>query len=130
MDAMAGELETAARTMIETLDSMDADRMLTTLASDAQGVDELSRRWLRGREEFDAYIRKLTGMVSAVSTELRDEQEWIFGDTGILTCWLEQDYTVEGEKQHVSAPTTMVFRREDDSWKLALFHSIPLPEQT
>jgi ketosteroid isomerase-like protein len=46
-----------------------------------------------------------------------------------LTCWLNQDYTLEGSAQHVSAPTTIVFRRVDGEWKLALFHSIPLPEQ-
>jgi ketosteroid isomerase-like protein len=36
---------------------------------------------------------------------------------------------MEGKAQHVSAPTTLVLRRQDGEWKLALFHSVPLPEE-
>jgi ketosteroid isomerase-like protein len=125
---MAGELEEAASALIAALDDRDVDRMLTAAADGAQGVDELSRRWLRGRDELDAYLRQLTAAVSDVRTELRDAQEQTWGDTGLLTCWLDQDYTLGSEHQHISAPTTMVFRRQDGVWKLALFHSIPLPE--
>jgi ketosteroid isomerase-like protein len=35
---------------------------------------------------------------------------------------------MDGSAQQVSAPTTLVYRHEDGSWKLAVFHSIPLPE--
>ena len=47
----------------------------------------------------------------------------------MLTCWLEQDYTLKGNTQHISAPTTIVLHREAGEWKVVLFHSIPLPEQ-
>jgi ketosteroid isomerase-like protein len=57
-------------------------------------------------------------------------EERVWGDTGVLTCWLDQDYTMDGKAQHVSAPTTIVFRREGVEWKLALFHSIPLPDHS
>ena len=36
---------------------------------------------------------------------------------------------LEGKQQHVSAPTTLVFRREDGEWKYLLFHLIPLPPE-
>ena len=126
---MPGELQSVANEFVAALDSMDVDRMMETATEDAQGVDEISRRWLRGRGELDSYLRQLMGAVSDVRTELRDTEERVWGDTGMLTCWLDQDYTMEGKAQHVSAPTTIVFRREGDEWKLALFHSIPLPEQ-
>jgi ketosteroid isomerase-like protein len=125
---MAGELEEAAKVLIAALDEMDVDRMMATAADGAQGVDEISRRWLRGRDELEAYLRELMDSVSDVRTELRDAQEQTWGDTGLLTCWIDQDYTLGGEHQHISAPTTMVFRRQDGAWKLALFHSIPLSE--
>jgi ketosteroid isomerase-like protein len=35
---------------------------------------------------------------------------------------------MHGTPQHISAPTTMILRRDDGAWKLVLFHSIPLPE--
>ena len=126
---MSGELQSVANEFVAALDSMDVDRMMETATEDAQGVDEISRRWLRGRGELDSYLRQLMGAVSDVRTELRDTEERVWGDIGVLTCWLDQDYTMEGKAQHVSAPTTIVFRREGDEWKLALFHSIPLPEQ-
>ena len=126
---MSGELESVASELISALDSMDVDRMMDAAGEDAQGVDEISRRWLRGRDELDAYLRQLTEAVSGIRTELRDTHERIWGDTGVLTGWLEQDYTMDGNAQHISAPTTIVFHREGGEWKLALFHSIPLPEQ-
>ena len=61
--------------------------------------------------------------------EIRDPEERVWGDVGVLTCWLEQSYTMDGSAQQVSAPTTLVFRQEGGAWKIALFHSIPLPEQ-
>jgi len=126
---MAGELTTAAAEFVAALDSMDVDAMMEGVAEEAQGVDEVSRRWIRGRAEIGAYLRQLMGSVSAVRTELRDTDESVWGDTGLLTCWLEQAYTLAGEQQRISAPTTIVFRREGGEWKLALFHSVPLPEQ-
>jgi len=125
---MAGELEAVARRLVSALDALDVDAMTQLATDDAQGVDEISRRWMRGRGELESYLRQLTGAVSDVRTELRDVDERAWGDSGVLTCWLEQDYTMDGAHHHVSAPTTLVLRREGGDWRLALFHSIPLPE--
>ena len=126
---MAGELESAANELVARLDSMDVDALMEMASDDIQGVDELSRRWLRGEDEVEGYLRQLAGALGDVRTQLRDVDERVWGETGFLTCWIEQDYTLEGKAQHVSAPTTIVFHREDGDWKVALFHSIPLPEQ-
>ena len=126
---MSGELANAARDFTAALDSMDVDRLLETMADDAQGVDEISRRWIRGKGDLDNYLRELIRAVSGVQTELRDVEERIWGEGGIVTCWLEQDYALDGDAQHVSAPTTIGFVRIDGGWKVSLFHSIPLAEQ-
>jgi ketosteroid isomerase-like protein len=55
------------------------------------------------------------------------ETEW--GDAAAVTCWLEQDYILEGAPQHVSAPTTLLLRRDGDDWKITLFHSVPRPPE-
>jgi uncharacterized protein (TIGR02246 family) len=125
---MAGELERPVRDLFEALDRMDVEGMGKTIAKDAQSVDEISRRWLRSKDEIGSYLRQLAGAVSDVRSELRDVHEQAWGDAGVVTCWLEQDYTIEGAGQHVSAPTTFVLRREDGDWRIALFHSVPLPE--
>jgi ketosteroid isomerase-like protein len=125
---MTGELQSSTEKFLVAIDAMDVDSLMSNATTDAQGVDELSRRWLRGTGELESYLRRLAETVSEVHTELSDSEERVTGDVGILTCWLDQRYTLDGQVQHVSAPTTMVFRREDGEWKLALFHSIPLPQ--
>jgi ketosteroid isomerase-like protein len=126
---MPGELESVANGFVAALDAMDLDRMMASALDDAQGIDEISRRWIRGRAQLDTYMRGLMGAVSNLRTELRDVEERMWRDTGMVTCWLEQDYELEGQAQHVSAPTTIVMRRQDGEWKLALFHSVPLPAE-
>ena len=126
---MSGELAEVATEFIAALDSLDVDRMMERVGEDPQGVDEISRRWIRGKAELDAYLRQLAGSVSEVRTELKDTTENEWGETGVLTCWLEQSYMLDGQAQHVSAPTTIVFHREGGEWKLSLFHSVPIPEQ-
>lgn len=125
---MTGELETVVREMFEGLASKDVDAVERHFGDGAQGVDEISRRWLRGRDALEEYLGGLMTMVDDVRSELHDVQETVLAEVGILTCWLEQDYVLEGERQHVSAPTTVVLRRGDDSWNIVLFHSIPLQE--
>jgi hypothetical protein len=78
------------------------------MADDVQSVDEISRRWFRGKDEVAAYAHGLAGVVSNPRTEISDIEEHVWGGTGLVTCWLEQDYTYEATAQHVSAPTTVV----------------------
>ena len=125
---MAGELEGTVQTLMEALDRMDIEALEKKIADDAESVDEISRRWLRSKGEITGYFRQLEGAVSNVRSQLRDVHEHTWGDAGVVTCWLDQDYTMEGAGQHVSAPTTFVLRREDGEWRIALVHSVPLPE--
>jgi len=122
---MPGELNSVATEFLTALDALDADRMKQMLTEDVQSVDEISRRWLRGRGDVDNCLRELITAVSDVATQLRDAEERVREDTGVLTCWIDQDYTMHGTPQHISAPTTMILRRDGGAWKLALFHSIP-----
>jgi ketosteroid isomerase-like protein len=123
------ELQTALDAFFASFERGDGDALAAALASDAQGVDEISRRWIRGTDEVRTYVRGLVSMVAGVKTKFSDSTEIIDGDTGVLTCWMEQDYTVEGAMQHVSAPTTVLFKRESSGWKISLFHSVPMPPE-
>jgi hypothetical protein len=76
---VAGELEKVANDLMAALDSKDLDRIVGSIGEDAQGVDEISRRWLRGRGELDNYLRQMIGAVSGVRSELRDAQERVWG---------------------------------------------------
>jgi hypothetical protein len=124
-----GELQTALDQFFAAFERGDGDALAAALASDSQGVDELTRRWIRGRDEVASYVRELVSMVTGVKSTFSDVHEIIDGDTGVLTCWMDQDYVVEGAAQHVSAPTTVLFTRESGEWKVSLFHSVPMPPE-
>jgi len=124
---MPGELETITRQMFSALDRNDVESFITRATGDVQVVDEISRRWLRGVGEAGDYLRKVIKQIQAVRSTISNVRESVWSEAGVVTCWLEQDYTFEGKNQHVSAPTTIVFRRENGAWKIAVVESIPLP---
>jgi ketosteroid isomerase-like protein len=126
---MGGELEKATRGFFDLVDRKDGGAMIGALAEDPQSIDEISRRWLRGTDEVGAYIRQMVKTVDDVHSSISDVRERVQGEIGLMTCWIEQDYTLEGKSVHVSAPTTLVFRREGGAWKVLLFHSVPLPAE-
>jgi ketosteroid isomerase-like protein len=125
----AGSLGQRTERFFELVDQLDVTAIVGELTEDAQSVDEISRSWLRGRDAIGAYLDQLTGTVSDVRSRLTDihVSEWDAG--GIVTCVLEQSYMIDGQQQQISAPTSFTYRRVDDDWKLALFHSVPLPEE-
>ncbi len=123
---MAGTLEAATRQIFEHLDRKNIDPILDALANDAQSVDEISRRWLRGADAIGGYFREAFDLVDDIRSTLTDFRELVEGDVGFVTCWLEQDYVFKGDPTHVSAPTTLAFRREANAWKILLIHTVPL----
>jgi len=123
---MAGELEAVVRTMFSRFDAKDYAAALQTVSQEVQAVDEISRHWMRGHDDLRQYMAQLEQAVTDVRSEIGDVHETVLGDIGLVTCWLEQDYTLEGERTHVSAPTSVVLRREDGAWRITLFHSVPL----
>jgi ketosteroid isomerase-like protein len=127
---MANELEGVTREMFGALDRKDPEAVIRLGAAEMQGVDEISRKWLRGIDEVGGYIRQLMGLVDGVHSTVTDVHETVWGDSGVVTCWLEQEYTLEGAPQHISAPTTLLFRKEGGDWKIALFSSVPLPPES
>lgn len=126
---MAGPLEPIAVQFTESLDALDVDGLVSVLADDVEGVEEISRQWLRGRDAVEGYLRQLVTQVSDLHSVMRDVNERVWGDVGALTFWLDQTYSYQGEGIQIAAPTTLLFRRDGDEWKIALFHSVPLAEQ-
>jgi len=126
---MAGQLESVLKGMFDALGrDADPEALLGHFSEEPQGIDELSREWMRGREALERYTRGMLSQVKDVKSEISDFHEVIMGDIGLATFWLEQDYTLEGERHHVSAPSSAVLRHEGGEWKIVIFHSIPLSQ--
>jgi ketosteroid isomerase-like protein len=125
----ATSLEQHARRVFEAIDAMDIAAMTAMITDDAQGVDEISRAWIRGRAALEEYFGRLDGAVDEVRSRVRDVHVTEWGDAGTVTCVLEQAYRMLGREQRITAPTSLTFRRQAGEWKIAVFHSVPLPEQ-
>jgi ketosteroid isomerase-like protein len=126
---VSGQLEPIVRDLMKKFDALDTSGMLAMFSDDVQGIDELSRKWIRSRSELEAYFMMLGGAVSDVTTEMSDVHERVWGDTGIVTAWAEQDYKLDGNPVHVAVPMTVVLRNEG-GWKVALVSAVPLaPEE-
>jgi len=108
---------------------MEFSELGAMLTDDAQSVDEISRGWRRGRDSIAAYMSELKDTVSDVHSRMSDPQEAVWGDVGLVTFVLEQSYTMDGQKQTLEAPTSILFRRQDGDWRIGLIHTVPLPEQ-
>ena len=115
--------------MFEALDAMDTDAIKALLAAEPEAVDELSGGWLRGRDALEQYLGELdSGEVSDMRSRVGDVHVSEWGDTAVITLVLDQTYTLDGEEHAVHSPSTIVLRREDGDWRIALIHSVPLPE--
>jgi ketosteroid isomerase-like protein len=106
---MATESSTATRTseFFRLLDAKDVAALRATFADDPQGTDEMTRGWLRGRPALEAYFTDNLPHMTDIHSTLDDVAVRAWGDVEV-------------------APTTLLWRREGDAWKLALVHSIPL----
>jgi ketosteroid isomerase-like protein len=122
-------LEQQAQRIFALVDAMDTRGMAAMIADDGQGVDEISRGWMRGRESLEQYFAQLENMVDGVSSTVRDLHVADWGNTGVITCVVDQTYTMGGEEQQITAPTSITCRRDRGDWKIAVFHSVPLPDQ-
>ncbi len=123
-----GSLTELARELFTHLDKQDFDWMLDRTSDDVQGVDEISRSWMRGRSAMAKYFDDLRGKIANIESTLRDIQTLDWDHTGVVTGTLEQTYTLDGHLERIVAPTTIIFRQEAGAWKIALVHSVPLAE--
>ena len=122
----ASALEQETHRLFQLLDSLDISGLIGLLVDDAQAVDELTSSWMRGREALQAHFARLPEMVADVRSQVSDLSATAWGDVGLVTLQLDQTYTVNGEVQTISAPTSLLYRRQGETWKLALVHSVPI----
>lgn len=124
---MAG-LDRLAKDFFASLDRKDFEMLLKQVDRNAEGVDEISRKWIRGKRAFAAYFKRVAPQIKNIKSTLRDLHTREVGRVGIATCFLHQSYTLSGRRQKLTAPTTMCFVRRGGDWKLTLVHSTPLTD--
>ncbi len=128
--AVTSTLESMARELFDALDRKDFDRIVRLATDDVQGIDEISRGWLRGRAAMEAYFKSLGEQVSNIRSTLSDVHAVEVGDVGIITLVLNQEYDMGGQRASIQAPTSIVVRRVDGDWRMVLLHSVPLAAES
>jgi ketosteroid isomerase-like protein len=122
--------EQTVNELLRALDGLDMDAIESMFADNPQGVDELSGGWRRVRDRLRPYFDWLKGSGFAdINTRISDVHTEDWGDTALVTAVLDQSYSMGGEQTSLHAPTSIVLRRDGDAWRIALVHSVPLPEQ-
>lgn len=121
-------LERETHRLFQLLDALDISGLTGLLVDDAQAVDELTGSWIRGREALEAHFARLPEMVADVRSELSDLSVTVSGDIGLVTLLLDQTYTADGAVQKISAPTSLIFRRQGEIWQVVLVHSVPIAD--
>jgi len=124
---MAGELERVVQEVMAAFDNQNTATMTAMLTEDVQGVDDLSRKWMRGKSAMNDYFKQFGPVLSDIHSDMADVRESVWGDAGLVTLWMEQDYKVNGEQQHFSGPMSVGLRREQGDWLVALIHAVPMP---
>src|ERR1700739_3709042 len=121
---MAAQAETSLQQtvsrLLERLDAMDLEGLGGMLDDEIQGVDEIARRWMRGRPAIEGYFAQLKDTVSEVRSRMSDVQKDAWADAGLVTFVLDQTYTLNGQQQTISAPTSIVFWRRGSAGKHVL----------
>ncbi len=128
MGSHATEVEALVHQLLDRFDNLDMDGIAALMADDVQGVDEVSRGWLRGKTALQTYFGQLDEMgVADVKSATSDVHASSWDDTGLVTLMVDQTYTAGGEHVHVVAPMTVVCRREHGDWWIVRVAAVPLP---
>ena len=107
------------------LDAKDEVGIRALLTDDAQHVDEITRQWQRGPAAIGTALRAIFSRVSDVQSTASDVRVIRWGDVEVETFVLHQVYDLDGVTTRVVSPTTLIWRRTPDGWRLALIQSIP-----
>ena len=117
---------TRASQVFRLLDAKDEAGLRAVWAEHAQHADEITRGWLRGRAAILATLVETFPRITEIHSRIDEVDVRRWGDVEVETFVLHQSYIYDGTQYDIEAPTTMIWRREGQTWKLALEHSIPL----
>lgn len=125
-----GQHTDTVRELFRAFDRLEFDTMIQMASDDVQGIDEITRKWIRGKKGLLTYFEQLKSMgVSDIRTELSDLQETAVDNLAYVTGMLNQQYKAGGEQVRITSPLTIGLRKQISDWKVSLIHVVPLSEE-
>ena len=110
------------------VDNADAEALLDMMADDITQIDEISKKWSRGKAEVAAVVRPMFDLVKSIKSSISDVHVQTSNDIAIVTFMLDQSYVFEGQHVAIVAPTSCVLRQEKGVWKFVLIHTMPFAD--
>ncbi len=110
------------------VDNADAEALLDMMADDITQIDEISKKWSRGKAEVAAVVRPMFDLVKSIKSSISDVHVQTANDMAIVTFMLDQSYVFEGQQVAIVAPTSCVLRQEKGVWKFVLIHTMPFAD--
>ena len=110
------------------VDNADAEALLDMMADDITQIDEISKKWSRGKSEVAAVVRPMFDLVKSIKSSISDVHVQTSNDIAIVTFMLDQSYVFEGQQVAIVAPTSCVLRQEKGVWKFVLIHTMPFAD--
>jgi len=123
---MSTELEVIVQEFFKAVDKLDVPAVVGFVSEDAQMVEEITRKWIRGKSNVEVAFANVASLVSKVNTVASAFHTTVVGESAIVTCIVDQTYTFEGNEVTIYAPTTVGFSKSEGDWKISLIHSVPL----
>jgi ketosteroid isomerase-like protein len=107
------------------IDAKDETGIFELLADDAQIVDDTTRQWIRGRTEIGEALREALSHEADIQSRIEGRHVERWGDVEVETFVLHEVFDLDGDTCRTVAPTTLIWRRGEHGWRLALWHSVP-----
>ena len=125
----APELAAFVQALYDAYDRGDVRPLARALAPDCRLMDETTGRWAYGPREIIARARAERRSADRFHNWIDEiDSRWIAPDVALMTFvwhadarWNEKDYLIR-------CPTSVVARRQDDTWQVLLIHSVPVDE--
>ena len=124
--AASEPVATRASDYFRLIDAKDEAGLRAMFSEHPQHADESTRGWLRGRQAVLAGLADAFPHITDIHSTIEDIEVRRWGDVEVETFLLRQSYVYDGTRCDIEAPTTVIWHREGDAWKVALGHSIPL----
>ena len=119
-------LEGTLRVLFKAVDRKDFSVVLKMTDKNAEAIDEITKKWIRGKPAFKRYVSRLGPEISDIKSRIRALHTRQVGNMGIATFMLQQSYMLSGKRYDLNLASSFVFIKRGTDWRMTLFHQTPL----
>ena len=109
--------------LFRSIDTRDAAAVAELLTDYAAMADEMSKGWVRGKEQIQEFVATTFAAVESITSALSDVVIRESADHATVTLLLTQSYVLNGKSGSIVAPTSLMLERDDGNWLISVMQS-------